>query len=57
MNTRTTLHTPARTAIAAAIVGALLATALGACNTTEGVGKDIKAAGNGIEDAARDAKD
>lgn len=57
MNTRTTLHTPARTAIAAAIAGALLATALSACNTTEGVGKDIKAAGNGIEETARDAKD
>ena len=27
-----------------------------ACNTTEGVGKDIKAAGKGIENAASDAK-
>lgn len=26
------------------------------CNTTEGVGKDIKAAGKGIEGAAQDAK-
>ncbi len=26
------------------------------CNTTEGVGKDIKAAGKGIENAAQDAK-
>ncbi len=31
--------------------------ALAACNTVEGAGKDIKAAGNGIEDAAQDAKD
>ena len=29
---------------------------LAACNTTEGVGKDIKAAGNGIENAAEKAK-
>lgn len=31
--------------------------ALPACNTTEGAGKDIKAAGDAIEDAARDAND
>ena len=31
--------------------------ALVACNTTEGAGKDIEAAGDGIKDAARDAKD
>lgn len=30
---------------------------LAACNTTEGVGKDIESAGEGIKDAARDAKD
>lgn len=29
---------------------------LGGCNTTEGVGKDIKAAGRGIENTAQDAK-
>lgn len=29
---------------------------LAACNTTEGVGKDIESAGEGIKDAARDAK-
>jgi predicted small secreted protein len=28
-----------------------------ACNTTEGVGKDVKSAGNAIEDTANDAKD
>lgn len=30
--------------------------ALSGCNTTEGVGKDIKAAGKGIENAADKAK-
>ncbi len=30
--------------------------ALSSCNTTEGVGKDIKTAGRGIEKAASDAK-
>lgn len=29
---------------------------LGACNTTEGFGRDIKSAGQGIENAASDAK-
>ncbi len=37
-----------------ALAGSL---ALQACNTTEGVGKDIKSAGKGIEEAASDAKD
>lgn len=31
--------------------------ALAACNTTEGVGRDISAAGDAIEDAADDAND
>ncbi|RMH30498.1 MAG: entericidin A/B family lipoprotein [Planctomycetota bacterium] len=30
---------------------------LTACNTTEGVGEDIEAAGDAISDTARDAKD
>jgi predicted small secreted protein len=30
---------------------------LGACNTTEGAGRDIQSVGRGIEDAADDAKD
>lgn len=38
--------------LAACVLGAVLS----ACNTTEGVGKDIKSAGEGIEDTARDAK-
>ena len=29
---------------------------LSACNTTEGAGKDIKSAGKGLENTARDAK-
>lgn len=44
-----------RAALAAAVV--LAAMALGGCNTTEGVGKDVKSLGAGIEDTARDAKD
>ncbi len=39
-----------------AFVG-LSALALTACNTTEGVGNDIEAAGDAISDTARDAKD
>lgn len=34
----------------------LLATAAAACNTVEGAGKDVKAAGSAIEEAADDAK-
>jgi len=29
---------------------------LSACNTVEGAGKDVKATGQGIENAAKDAK-
>ncbi len=35
---------------------AVLAMPLAACNTVEGVGKDTKAAGNAVEDAAQDSK-
>ena len=31
--------------------------ALSACNTTEGVGEDIRSAGDAIDDAAEDAND
>ena len=34
-----------------------LAGALGGCNTTEGVGRDIEATGRALGDAAEDAKD
>ncbi|HEX9876108.1 MAG TPA: entericidin A/B family lipoprotein [Gammaproteobacteria bacterium] len=30
---------------------------LGGCNTVEGVGRDVEAAGDAIEDAAEDAND
>lgn len=30
---------------------------LAACNTTEGLGKDMESAGDAVSDAARDAKD
>jgi predicted small secreted protein len=33
-----------------------LATAAAACNTVEGAGKDIKAAGTAVQDTAQDAK-
>jgi len=38
-------------------VAALLGLSLAGCNTFEGVGKDVEAAGDSIEDAAEDAKD
>jgi len=44
-------------ALAVASLAWLATSSLTACNTTEGVGKDIKAAGEGIEDTAKDAKD
>jgi predicted small secreted protein len=34
----------------------LLAAAAAACNTVEGVGQDVSAAGKAVEDAADDAK-
>ena len=44
----------ARLVLALSMVGA--AAALQACNTTEGVGKDVKSLGKGIEETAEDAK-
>jgi len=35
----------------------ILAGALSACNTTRGLGEDVEAAGEGIQDVADDAKD
>jgi predicted small secreted protein len=34
----------------------LLAAAAAACNTVEGVGEDVSAAGNAVDQAAEDAK-
>lgn len=44
-----------RAATALALVLSL--SALAACNTTEGLGKDMKSAGDAVSDTARDAKD
>jgi entericidin B len=45
-------------ALLASIATCILATAmLSGCNTTEGVGEDIEAAGDALSDTARDAKD
>ena len=40
-----------------AAVALLLAAAAAACNTVEGVGKGISAAGNAVDDVAEDAKE
>ncbi len=45
------LKLSARRLLAGAIV-TLALTALGGCNTTEGAGRDIEAAGEAIQDAA-----
>lgn len=44
-------------ALILACVGGLGLFTLSACNTTEGVGEDIEAAGDAIEDAADDVND
>ena len=50
---RQTTKTPMKTINVLLVLGAIAAAAtLSACNTTEGAGKDIKAAGQGIENAA-----
>ncbi|MCA0327667.1 MAG: entericidin A/B family lipoprotein [Proteobacteria bacterium] len=41
----------------AALLGtAMVLATLTACNTVEGVGKDVQKAGNAVEDAARKSK-
>ena len=47
----------ARTAIAMLTLYAGTMLALAACNTVEGAGEDIEAAGDSISDTASDAKD
>lgn len=34
----------------------VLTAAVGACNTAEGVGKDVESTGDAVKDTARDAK-
>lgn len=41
---------------AIAILAAAAAFLLGACNTIEGAGKDIKAGGEAVQDTAKDVK-
>jgi len=58
MNTRTsplTVDLFVRRLVVVMAAGTVVA--LSACNTVEGAGRDIEAAGDGIEDAASDAKD
>ncbi|HST01096.1 MAG TPA: entericidin A/B family lipoprotein [Usitatibacter sp.] len=40
----------------AMLVGMSFLAVLGACNTIEGAGKDVKAAGNGVEKEAKENK-
>ncbi|MFT3725562.1 MAG: entericidin A/B family lipoprotein [Hyphomonadaceae bacterium] len=42
--------------VAFAAIAFLLAASAAACNTVEGVGKDAQAAGQAVEDAAKDNK-
>jgi predicted small secreted protein len=42
--------------LASVAVLTLVALSLAACNTIEGVGKDVKAAGGAVEKTARDTK-
>lgn len=48
----TTPTLPAATTVAALLLIGLLA----ACNTTEGVGRDVSAAGDAVSDAAGESK-
>lgn len=50
-------RTHTRTALWLAAMGALAALLVApACNTTEGVGRDVKSLGKGVEETAQDAK-
>jgi len=55
-NDSNTLSTRKPLLVLAAVAVAAFAAAQQGCNTTEGVGKDLESAGEGISDAARDAK-
>ncbi len=46
-----------RTLIAPIAVALLFASYLTGCNTTEGIGKDVKAAGQAIEEGAESVKE
>jgi predicted small secreted protein len=49
-----TSSAPRAKALSATLAAAVLAAALAACNTVEGVGRDLKSAGKKIEDVAKD---
>ena len=53
MNTITSLRSAAPIKLAAALALATAVLATSACNTTAGVGRDLKKAGNKIESTAR----
>lgn len=57
MDTHSRRRTPGTLLIAPAVLAFIAALALtqAGCNTTEGVGEDISAAGDAIDDAAEDA--
>ncbi len=59
MQSETTHETPRRTGfiIVAATLAALSGAVVSGCNTVEGAGDDIEAAGDAISDTARDAND
>jgi entericidin B len=42
---------------AAALLAAALVPALAACNTVKGIGKDVQAAGEVVEEVARDVEE
>jgi entericidin B len=45
-----------RSIIASVLAAGIATTALSACNTVEGMGKDMKSAGKKVEDVAKDNK-
>jgi predicted small secreted protein len=48
-----TTRTLRRTLLAAMLIATA---AVGACNTAEGIGKDVESTGDAVKDTARDAK-
>jgi predicted small secreted protein len=48
--------TTLRSLVSAMLAAGIAVAALSACNTVEGVGKDIKSAGKTIENAGKDEK-
>lgn len=59
MRSRTDKHAPKsrRWSRLLAVATAGIALTLGACNTMEGMGRDMQSAGQGLENEAQDAND